>query len=222
MMKHLLCKSEILPETRPEIPRGCYQMGTCPVENMGDHVLLFSQTTAGEIIYISSSAEKILGIPREAVCGNSWIDLLQWTPFSARLLENIFGTIFCGLNERPVELSFFHSDGTERILELAVQPVFDEAGILIRIDGIAIDTTRRKHFRDLGKNSANPQQILFLSHFRNEIRTLLNCNAAVAEMVRAEPNLPEPVKESLDVIIRSIDEMKNTMDDFYSLKEKSA
>jgi len=113
------------------------------VEDVGDEYAVFSHTPEGVLTYISPGAKALFGREPEALIGRNWCDLNPTKECEAELTELIKNTAAGNLNPPTHFIHYYHPDGAIHTLEADNKPVFDEAGNVILIDGIAKDITKR-------------------------------------------------------------------------------
>ncbi len=120
------------------------------VENLSDSHFLFVRNEAGDFIEISDSVLDVLGYTRDeflsfvsAVFKDDW-----------RNSDRKKGKV----GPRRYERKVLHRDGKNRWFEISEVPVFDSAGNLLSIEGIATDTTDRKRLQQQILEAATREQ----------------------------------------------------------------
>jgi signal transduction histidine kinase/CheY-like chemotaxis protein len=124
-------------------------------------------------------------------------------------------------------------DGTIKHIHAIGHPVHDEAGNLVEYVGTAMDVTERKlaedelrkhreHLEDLVKQrteqlaeakaraeAANRAKSTFLANMSHELRTPLNAVLGFSRLLKNDPDVTPPQRETLDVIVRSGEHLLN-------------
>ncbi len=116
------------------------------VDDIGDQFVIFSlRPEDAQFTYASSGVGRIFGIPRDAVLGRIWRNLVDWSPGSIDTASCIVAELQSAAgSSRHFEASFRHHDGNERTISVAIHPVKDASDDLIAIEGIIENITKRK------------------------------------------------------------------------------
>ena len=181
--------------------------------------VFFIMTPSGkEVLYISPAYREVWGATLESVYQNpmSWSDAIhpddkeQAGLLAVRQLQ---GELVVS------EYRIRTPDGTEKWIRSRCSPVHDEAGVLIRIAGLAEDITAQKHYEDKliqarkGADAANRAKSAFLANMSHEIRTPMNGVIGMTELLLDSDLTPEQRRyaetvrasgESLLVIINDV------------------
>lgn len=138
------------------------------VENLGDNYLLYRHYPDGTLTYVSPSIREMFGVPADDAIGMKWRDLADWSPESIARIRKIAKAPILGDSNGLVsmELEYVHPDGTSRIIEVTAHQVVTE-GIVISIEGIAHDVTRR-----IELTKEREKLILDLRRALGELKTL--------------------------------------------------
>lgn len=111
------------------------------VEN--SHDVIYTLTTAGAFIFVSSAWTVLLGYSIDQVVGQSFLsyvsseDVAVWTMF----MQNVMAM---GRPQAGIELRVHHRDGGWRWFHSNAVPLKDETGKVIGLQGSAMDITARK------------------------------------------------------------------------------
>ena len=132
-----------------------------------------------EMLYVSPGYEQLWGRSCESLYRNpmAWAESIH--PDDREPAHLLFARQLRG---EPVESEYrIHTpDGQEKWVRDRAFPVRDEAGQLIRVVGIAEETTERKHYEEVlirareGADAANRAKSRFLANMSHEIRTPMN------------------------------------------------
>jgi PAS domain S-box-containing protein len=132
------------------------------IEDLGDNFFSYRHDPQGNFTYLSGNVEAILGVKKEDLLGNSFVNALEWTGSS---LEKALTEMEVLLKtnkvaSRSLEMSFIHPESREEMfINISGHSVLDEHGHVIAIEGIAEDVTQRKEqehelVRLINKNDA--------------------------------------------------------------------
>ncbi|MEB3288845.1 MAG: PAS domain S-box protein [Leptolyngbya sp.] len=113
------------------------------LDDIGDKFVIFSHTDS-IITYISNGVSHIFGVSHDEVIGQSWITAVNWHPDSLKMAETEIAKMMTSHDDIQMELCFTRPDGIEKIVSVVQHGVWDEAGNLVAIDGLAEDITERK------------------------------------------------------------------------------
>ncbi len=112
---------------------------------LSNKFIFFSHTIYGEFISLSEGFEMLGYGPPENGIGRRWTDVINIHPDSLALaMENNEKVISGDKETAEYELSFFTSDGQERIMAVFGYMTFNYARDEYLYEGVAIDITERK------------------------------------------------------------------------------
>ena len=110
------------------------------ISNLKHHYIFYSYNSNGDYINISESLAMILGYTKEEFLTHYTTHLSNDSMNSDA--KKKVEAVLRGEEVRPYTLSFYHKDGSKRILEVTEQAVLDDMGKVIEVDGIARDITQ--------------------------------------------------------------------------------
>jgi PAS domain S-box-containing protein len=119
------------------------------VEDIGGNFVVFSHSglEEGILTYVSTGTKNVFGLEPQSVIGQSWSTIVNWSPASLALGQQTTKILLSGEEtSQTFEMSFTHLDGLDRTLRVIQHPVWDDAGNLIAIEGLAEDITKEKQF----------------------------------------------------------------------------
>ncbi len=109
------------------------------VESLSDEYIFYSHDKDGMITYISPSIRKVLGYTQEEALRNYKEFLTDHEMNQKALVHSELS--HKGILQPPFLNELYHRDGTTRIFYNTEIPVFDDAGNVIAVEGIARDIT---------------------------------------------------------------------------------
>lgn len=112
------------------------------IESIEQGHFIYSHDCKGVFTYLSPSITKILGY-REDEFKKHYTAHLTDNPENAKAVRHTDLSLQ-GRKQPPYTVEIFHKDGSIRWLEVVEVPVFDHAGQVIAVEGIAHDITSRK------------------------------------------------------------------------------
>ena len=121
------------------------------IESIEQGHFIYSHDCNGVFTYLSPSITKILGYSQEEF-RKHYTTYLTDNPGNAKVVRHTDLSLQ-GVKQPPYTLEIFSKDGGVRWLEVVEVPVFDHAGQVTAVEGIAHDITARK---ESGGKSRNP------------------------------------------------------------------
>lgn len=194
------------------------------IESLGNEYFFYSHNTDGEYLYMSPSVEQILGYDvDEAKLGlvQHMIDS-ELNDKTKEVLEKSA----TGEKQKTFQLELSAKDGSIKVIEITESPLYNEAGKLISIEGVAHDITRR-----IEREKTIRQQNQKLKQQTEELEaTIADLKLTQSQLVQSEKmralgnliagvaheiNTPiGAINASVDNISKSLDE---SMDNLYIL-----
>ncbi|MCA1941866.1 MAG: PAS domain S-box protein, partial [Caenispirillum bisanense] len=147
------------------------------VENLKNHAV-FAHDIDGRFIYLSPSAEDVLGHPLDDLRGDYTRymppdELERWKERQAQLRAGVPFT-------RSYECAYMHQDGSRRAISVVEATVLDEAGRVVGVEGVAHDVTAQRTYQE---------------HLRALVRELEQSNAELEDFAYvASHDLREPLR----------------------------
>lgn len=112
------------------------------VENLSCEYCLYAHDTQGVMTYVSPSITGMLGwAPDELMA--SYQQVLTDNPHNLEVAQKMAAAL-AGERQAPYLVEMRHKDGSTRWVELSEWPVFDEAGAVTGLEGLAHDVTARQ------------------------------------------------------------------------------
>jgi len=128
------------------------------VESLSDEYIFYSHDRNGMITYISPSIKKVLGYSREEAQRNYKEFLTDHEMNRKALIHSELS--LKGILQPPFLNELYHRDGTTRIFYNTEIPVFNDAGNLIAVEGIARDITEALKSEEQLKNQEERFRLL--------------------------------------------------------------
>ncbi|MBO9395359.1 PAS domain-containing protein [Shimia sp. R9_2] len=156
------------------------------------------------ITWVNPAFENLTGYKLGEVLGKSPGALLQGELSDPKAIATMSRNLNAG-KAVTVELINHAKDGRPYWVEVAINPVFDECGTLVRLIAVERDTTRQKvHEKRLNQaaleaEEANKTKSRFLANMSHEIRTPMNGIIGMSEVLLDE-DLSTEARESVNVI----------------------
>ncbi len=186
---------------------------------------------AGEMVLVNSQAEKMFGLPREALLGQN-IERL----FPDRFRDEVVGQRAAYLADihtqslvAVAELCGACPDGREFPIEMSHSPLRTEDGVLV-FSAIR-DVSERKHAEHRTRQlesvaaeaqAANKAKTIFLSTMSHEIRTPMNAILGYSQLLLRDASLGAEAKANLKIINRSGEHLLHMINDVLDLAKIEA
>ena len=116
------------------------------VEALREDYFFYTQNPDGIFSYISPSITNVLGYSQDEFLVH-YTEFLTDNPINKEVIHHTELSIK-GEKQPPYEVEIYHKDGSTRYLEVTEEPVFDQDGGVIAVEGIAHDITNRKRMED--------------------------------------------------------------------------
>ena len=146
----------------------------------------------GKIEWANPSFERLTGYSLDDVVGKRPGDFLQGADTEAETRRRIAAALEKGEPVREVILNY-HIDGRPYWLDLNVQPVYDDQGVLMNFVSVQTDITKLKETEQRQREArraaeaANASKTAFLANASHELRTPLNGIIGIAEILARDP-----------------------------------
>lgn len=209
-------KHQILKETFQKL-QDSDEMFRQVAQNIND---VFWLRTESEILYVNSAFKKIWGRDPELVIKSPNL-LADW------IYEKDRSNFEMWVNKKDLspdqpyteQYRIVKPDGSLRWIWSRIFPVYNEAGEVYRIVGIASDITEQKEFEEalkIAKTKAQENDKLksvFLANISHEIRTPMNGIIGFADLI-SQPQLPEDTRKNyVNIIKKSSEQLIRIIDD---------
>jgi PAS domain S-box-containing protein len=189
-------------------------------------VFWVSNATAREILYISPGYEQIWG----RTCESLYLEPMSWLnsiePEDRERVHAMFARRTTG-EDLESEYRIRRADGGQKWIRDRSFRVFNEAGEVIRMVGIAEDITERKHADEAVRNAkesaeaANRAKSEFLANMSHEIRTPINGVIGMSEML-LETELTSEQREFAEVARSSAQSLLTLINDILDFSKIEA
>lgn len=161
----------------------------------------------GKIEWCNEAFTRLTGYELKEVIGRKPGDFLQGEETAPESIASMRKS----LNERSsiaIEIVNYHANGSPYWIELKIDPVLDDSGILTNFIATQVDITERKKFEQnlcqakQGAELANKAKSEFLAAMSHELRTPLNGVIGMAELL-ADSDLDTRQRSFVDTCRRS-------------------
>ncbi len=136
------------------------------LDKIGDSFVVYShKVPSGELIYVSEGVSAVFGIAKQDVLNKTWMEAINWLPESIERAASYQQRLLSGeLNVAGFEMHFIHPAGEMRTVGITTHSVRDDAGNVIRLDGIAEDISERKATESVLRESEQRFRQMFEKH----------------------------------------------------------
>ena len=164
------------------------------------------------------------GYTRAQVAAKRFWEGPWWTPLPS-LVERIrAGCDQAGIGKTfRAELPYFVADGRERIVDIAIFPIKDDAGRILFLAPIGADITDRKRLEDALRkltddlSEADRRKDEFLATLSHELRNPLAPLRNTLEIIKRGGSDPRRVPQALDTMERQLGHLVRLVDDLLDL-----
>ncbi len=185
----------------------------------------------GTIIEANRLCLDACGFTREEVIGKKFWECGWWnrSPALVEMIKEGSRQAAAGQTFRQ-ETNFFVADGSERVVDLTLSPVTDDAGRVLFIAPTGTDITEKKRLADERERlldaertaraeaeEANRAKDKFLAVLSHELRTPLSPVVMTIPAMELDPEMPFKYREDLAMVRRNIDLEVKLIDDLLDL-----
>lgn len=150
------------------------------IESLGTEYFFYSHDLEGKYLYLSPSVESVLGYTVEEAYGGIVKHMTE-----SEINKITIATLkrsASGKKQKTFELELYTKSKDTKVIEITESPLYDDDGILISIEGIAHDITKRKKFEKTIK-----EQNIELQKQKEELQeTLLHLKKTQAQLIHSE------------------------------------
>ncbi|UCD34704.1 MAG: PAS domain S-box protein [Nitrospiraceae bacterium] len=161
---------------------------------------LYSHGTDGVFTYISPSIADILGYSQEEFCTH-YTTYLTENPVNRRVTRHTNLSIM-GEQQPSYEVEIFHKDGSIHWLEVSEVPVFDRAGRVTAVEGIAHDITERRKLEEQLLQSQKLEAVGRLAGgIAHDFNNMLTAIISYGHLLKMKMKTDDLVSHNIDQII---------------------
>ena len=155
----------------------------------------------GEILYNSSSYEKILGYRTDSIIGNNILEYIH--PEDISLVKEQYNSMIETKAPSLIELRYRHVNGSWIYVEEKISPVFDQYGKIECFILVGRDITERKRAEELLRRSEKLSIVGQLAQsIAHEIRNPLTSIKGFVQLLQNEVKNPLFIETTLEEIYR--------------------
>ena len=182
--------------------------------------------TFGKVLDCNTATEKLVGYPKEAICGKAFIDLLTLAPEDLPELIKQYEMLKNDRETTPLDLRIRRKNGEIRWVNVITAPLKKDAKI-IKLQNIATDITDRKMAEEQLKhandelNKLNRLKEEFYADIAHEYRTPLIAIRGFVELLLQSTSLTEVQKGDLEIVLRNehrLEQLINNMLEYSHLE----
>ena len=196
------------------------------VEGLDQEYFFYRINPDGILTYVSPSVENVLGHNPEEL-DTHYLTHVSTSPFN-ELGRQYTEEALAGKRCPSYEVEYQHKGGGIRRLEILEVPVFDEAGKVVSVEGIAHDVTERARKEEQVRvareqaEQANRAKSRFLANMSHELRTPLNGILGYAQIMKRDQSLTTTQKTDVDMIQESGEYLLTLITDVLDLSKIEA
>ncbi|AOP33789.1 hybrid sensor histidine kinase/response regulator [Leptospira tipperaryensis] len=186
-----------------------------------DEVFWMKEAKTNQLLYVSPAYERIWGLTLSSLYENpdSWLQSIH--PDDLHL-------VMCAIDRQKEQVDFNerfriqHSDGSERWIRIQSFQIFDSLGKLDRIVGVARDVTKQ---HELEKQLAHSQRMESIGSLAggvaHDFNNILTVIMGFASLLDQNPNDPQKVKQSVQIIQRASERGASLIKQLLTLARKT-
>jgi PAS domain S-box-containing protein len=157
------------------------------VENLKQEYFFYSHGTDGIFTYMSPSMENVLGYTEQEFLTH-YTEYLTDNPINKEVVHHTELSIQ-GKQQPPYEIEIFHKNGDVHRLEVSEAPVFDAAGKVTAVEGIAHDITERLRARQQLQEARDDLEMRVEQRTADLARVNKELRIEITERTKAEGQL---------------------------------
>jgi len=176
------------------------------IENVKQHYFFYAHDMDGVFNYVSNSLTDVLGYSKEAF-ETHYSEYLTDDPMNLQV-EKFTTKCMEGEQQKPYNLSIYHSSGSVRYLEVSESPVFNSDGEVISIEGVARDITDNY----LAQENIKEQKELLAYRAHHDTLTNLPNRQLFLDRLAQSIRYAQRFKEKVAVLFIDLDHFKEIND----------
>ncbi len=171
----------------------------------------------GAVVEANRLCLEACGFTRDDVIGKPFWECGWWNP-SAALMDMIRAAVLRAADGRQfrTETEYFVADGAERVVDLILSPVTDEAGRVLFVAATGIDVTERRRMEDVlrEQDRRKDEFLALLAHeLRNPLAPLRN-GLQVMRLAEGDTSIVTQVRGMME---RQLEHMVRLIDDLLDI-----